>query len=947
MKGFNTSEAPKRGARPCSPATSIAETVADTTQGSHSQRQLQSQQERPSNFERIEIRSPEPSGKADRAGTPHDSGSNLWTEADLTRSHNSAEPSEDETLALFVANTTQFDHETPNLEPEQTLQEHNQLGSATQESPLATCHTQLSASVEGSELLAVTDTPQISQPSSTVRETRIQETQLSFVHWSDFVHPNAKYDKEASLTGCSVWGKNAQFPSFSQRPTCSNPRFVTEPSQRALTEPPNACTTHESLDTQLIERLCSDPQQCSGDLAESEESTTIDEVTQSLGQEELHALSENSPTPQLSDSQADHQESGSVASGSEQYTLDVAGASATLHQSPSSEQSGGFLEHNARLLPSSTTYPIVSEEGTRSVLETVEVESADASQAKHCSPCLRHDSSQETPKRESGSVERSSSPIPHPPSHSLRTLDSNVPSRPVSPFPTSSLSRMAESKAETPSEQARRRLAEIMGPERRESRRPRISQSSVAAPTSAAINEAASQSTNALVLPSINISAEGTRSPSTVPDRSPAPPSNAPLGTVPAASSLRSVAFANKTTEPLAIDSLLPKPKTADKPATDKDDDLVTAVAASAADVVPPGPTSPVADGYVENMNENESMHDTDDMEDYDDDEEDPYEDELKLDEEEYIVPLYIEGRQRDTYTDYIKQKEELLNEVLVHSPAPIEKLDEVDRVLTYLKAVETHPDLTYAEAESATGSDSRTLADVQHGAQFGIDNSVKFKFLGQLFEHIRDKPMHVVLLLDQDNNALFNIVKTFLTAGQYNFKMPTKAHQSMASPDSLNITVFPKTVTPVLQAVHLIICLDGVQSAVQARQRKVPATGKIIPVFHLVIPQTIGHLERYMLPMTERRTRIETILAGLARAQASNEVGNAIDIDTPSAREAAQMITSWLFPEEGQESTEWPLPSIGSAQSLIEWDTTQQSIRSAASSPVPERTKRPLVSER
>ncbi|KAF3034482.1 hypothetical protein E8E12_002455 [Didymella heteroderae] len=502
---------------------------------------------------------------------------------------------------------------------------------------------------------------------------------------------------------------------------------------------------------------------------------------------------------------------------------------------------------------------------------------------------------------------------------------------------------MVESTTEKPSEQAARRLTEIMGADRKERRRSGASHSSVAASTGAAAKDAALQSNNALVLPSINISAEGTRSPSTVPDRSPAPPSNAPLGTVPTASSLRSVAFANKITEPLMIESLLSKPKTADKPSTERNDDLVTAVAAAAAQNVPAAPSLPAAHDDTENVNDVDSMDDADDMDDYDDDNEDPYDDELKLDDEEYIVPLYIEGRQRDSYAEYIKQKEELLNEVLVHGPAPIEKLNEVDRALTYLKAIETHPDLTYAEAESAMETESHSLADVQHGAQFGIDNSVKFKFLGQFFNHVRDRNMHAVLLLDQDNNALFNIVKTFLVAGNYNFKMPTKGYQSTASPNSLFVTVFPKTVTPVLPAVSLIICLDGVQNAAQARQRKVPAVGKMIPVLHLVIPQTVGHIERYILPTTERRTRIETILAGLARAQAGNEVGNAIDIDTPSAGEAAQMITSWLFPEEDQESIEWPLPSIGSAKNLIEWDVTQHSVRSTASSPAPERTKRPL----
>jgi hypothetical protein len=939
---LDTSEAPKLGARPHSPATSIAETVADTTQDLRSQRQLQRQQERPGNSDTLGSQSPTTSSKADRTGIRHDISSSHQTETCPTQKQGSAGPLQAESPVLFVENTTQFNHESSALEQERLSQERNEVDSSTQGGQEGTSHTQSSASVQDLEFIAVADTPQISQLSSTARENTIQGAQSSLIHRSDYVHAK---ENETSVTDCSVCEENAQFPFFSQCPVCFDLRPVTVPTQRALTEPLRTCDTRKSPTTRLSEGPRPNLHQGSGILGESEESTTIDEITQSLEEEELRALPKGSPTSQLTNTRAYYQGPQSAVSGSEQYTLDAAGAAAISQPSPSSEQSIGSREHNAQLV-TSPSHSDTQEDVIGSVRETVEIYSADAPRLKHSSPCSRHDSSQETPEREPGSVQRSSSPIPHPPSCSLRTLDSNAPHRPATPLLASSLSRMAESNTGKPSDSVRQLLAEMMGPDRRERRRSRMSQSSVAAPTSTAANEAASQSNNALVLPSINISAEGTRSPSTVPDRSPAPPSNAPLGTVPAASSLRSVAFANKVAEPLMIDSLLPRSRTVDKPSAGKDDDLVTAVAAAAAQSVPAASSSPAAHDDIDNFDDADATHDVEDMNDYDDDYEDPHDDELKLDDEEYIIPLYIEGRQRDTYTEYIKHKEDVFNEVSTHEQVQDENLDKIDRAFTYLKAVETHPDLTYAEAESATGSSSRSLADVQHGAQFGIDNSVKFKFLGQLLNNIRNKSMHIVILLDQDNEPLFNIVKTFLTAGQYNFKMPTRGHQSMVSPDYLLVTVFEKAKTPVIQGVHLVICLDGVQSAAEARQKKAPAAGKIIPVFHLVIPQTVGHIERYILPTAERRTRIETILAGLYKAQEHDQVGNAIDIDTPSVEEAAQLVATWLFPEEGQESTKWPLPSIGSVKSLIEWDTTQQSTRSAVSSPAPERTKRPLVRE-
>jgi hypothetical protein len=945
VKGLlDTNEAPKLGARAQSPATSIAETVVDTSQELHSQCQLESQQEQSGVTDIVESQSSAASDKADRTGTQNSSGSSHQTEADSTQPHDSVELRQTESPVLFVDNTTQFDHNASAPEPGRLSQGRHKSETTTQKVPGAGSNTQLSISTGESEFLAVADTPQISQPSSTTCEKTTQEAQSSSAHRLEAVQPGIEHEDESLLTERFIWEENAQFPFLSQRPFFFDSRSVTKP--RGLTEPPRTCDTYDSPNTRFSEGPLPSTHKESGTLGESEESTTIDEISQPLGQGPLRTLPETHPTAQLSHTLANNQASESAVSGSVQYTLDEVEAATTSQAPPSTEQSSGSCEHNAQLVTSSA-YLDAQEEVTESIRETVEIDSVDAHRSKHSSPCSRHDSSQETPERRLESAETSSSPIPHPPSYSLRTLNSTIPPRPATPLASSSSSKMAESTTEKPSVHAARRLAEIMAAGKKERRRSQGSQSSVAASTGTTTNDAVSRSNNALAPPSINILAEGTRSPSTVPDRSPAPPSNAPLGTVPAASSLRSVAFynANKVTEPLMVESPVPKPKTTDKPPTDKNDGLVTAVAAAAAHSVPGAPSPPAARDDIENMNDADDMNEVDDSDDYDDDDEDPYDDELKLDKEEYVVPLYIEGRQRDTYTEYIKQKEELLNEVLVHSPAPVEKLDAVDRALAYLKAIETHPDLTYAEAESATESESRSLADVQHGAQFGIENSVKFKFLGQFFDCIRDKAMHVVLLLDQDHNALFNIVKTFLVAGGYNFKMPTKSYQSTVSLDGLFITVFPKTVTPVLPVVNLIICLDGVQNAAQARQRKAPAAGKIIPVLHLVIPRTVGHIERYILPATERRTRIETILAGLARTQARNEVGNAIDIDTPSAREAAQMITLWLFPEEDHESTEWPLPSIGSAKSLIEWDATQQSVRSAASSPAPERTKRPLVS--
>ncbi|KAF3034483.1 hypothetical protein E8E12_002590 [Didymella heteroderae] len=228
---LDTDEAPKLGARAHSPATSIAETVVDATQESNSQRQLESQQERSGISDTFESQSPAISSKADRTGAQDNSGSSHQTEADWTQPQGSPEPTQAKSPVLFVANTTQFDHDISVREPEQLLQEQNESGSTTQDVPEATTITQLPASVEGSELLAVADTPQISQLSSTTRKETTQEVQPNPARRLESAQPNAELDNEIPPTNRSVWEENAQFPFFSQHPAFFDPPSVTKLTQ--------------------------------------------------------------------------------------------------------------------------------------------------------------------------------------------------------------------------------------------------------------------------------------------------------------------------------------------------------------------------------------------------------------------------------------------------------------------------------------------------------------------------------------------------------------------------------------------------------------------------------------------------------------------------------------------------------------------------------------------
>lgn len=883
---LDTDVPPTLGVRAQSPATSVAETVADTTQDLHSQRSSESQQAQPKASDTLE---PSSSSTEDFESPPPQNSASLDQQSESAiESHE-----EVESQLAFVENTTYVDREDRRYlrgEP-QFLRGGTAECSVIVENQAATVdHTvnPASGSTE-SELLAVADTPQISQQTFSQRVSVTCEGRESPEQSLIHVQPSPEDEPDQSYLE-----ENAQFPFHSQYPVSFGPRSAAGPARQALTETPESLNRHRDENTRSSEGPHPYINNASQAINESEESTTIDEVSQPLGQltglhssQSFHSC-DNVPTPEPNN------------------TVEQALGREDSQPSSSPAQSSGSREHHAQFIPSSALIGIQEEDRAEDIRASIE-NSTQTSNPRQKRSFSRHDSSQETPERQIDSAERVSSPIPHPPSYSLRACDSTIPPRPVTPTLTPASSKMAGSTSESASDYALRRLREEQ-------------KAALAVP---------------YVRPKRNtVSVEGTRSPSTVPDKPPVPPVQ---------TSLRSVAFANaqeKAVEPVLENPLAATSTDADAGPSNEMAEHVAAVVNAVPHSVPEASPEAQAADDIEEMDDVESDYDIDDNESM-------YDDGLNLAQAEYIVPLFIEGRQKDTYIQHLARKPALLDAVVRGgNDLAVEKVDEAEQILNHLKSIETHPDLTYAEAESATGLDLHSAADVQHGAQFGIDNSVKFKFLGELFDALREHELHIVLLLHQDNTALMNILQTFLNAGAYRYKMPTMGAGSDSSNDSLKVTVFSSTASPIISAVDLIICLDGVQDAAQIRQKTwAAATGQTTPVLHLVIPRTVGHLERYVRSDFTRKKRIVSVLIGLSHFKERGEIGERVHMDTPSPAQSARVVASWLAPEEDHEHAEWPLPSIGSMRDLLELEGTQESALSAASSPVPERVKRPLVS--
>lgn len=553
----------------------------------------------------------------------------------------------------------------------------------------------------------------------------------------------------------------------------------------------------------------------------------------------------------------------------------------------------------------------------------------------------RHDSSQETPEPTRKPVVQSSSPIASPPSQSLGTLESQLPPRPSTPALSSSISSMAardtgdEVEQELKERLARRQAENPFTPTRRIIRSSFMPSASTPVPTLAPAPIQSPMSAPAPEVPApapisarrllrTNASPEGTRSPSTIPDRSPAPQ-------VP--TSLRTVAFAPNTTGQVApfydsdmTDTIGAQPQPSNNGTT-------FAAENSVLPMDMPEATEP----------EDEELSDADDDGDSNDS---LLNDNLNLAREEYIVPLFIEGRQRDMYSEHIQHKKDAL-ESFLKDPRSYNPLSEVEEILSYLRAVETHVDLVYAEAESTSRPEATVSTQVAFAAQFGMENSAKFRFLHSLFHHLRDHKKHIVLVTEKDHDPLFNVLETFCKAKFVNYRMPTKNRRAelVDVEGALSVTIFPSEASPVIQAPDVIICLDGVQDATQIRQRNWARSSHqdLVPILHLVLPRTVGHIERYVPSDLDVRERIHTILASLA--QIRTDIGRAIDDDTPRALVAAELVGDWLIANDDDEGLSWPLPSVGSVKDIIEFQSQMSPMSQASTTPpAPERTKRPLV---
>lgn len=509
---------------------------------------------------------------------------------------------------------------------------------------------------------------------------------------------------------------------------------------------------------------------------------------------------------------------------------------------------------------------------------------------------LHHEPSQEPSSLSHTSVE-DPSPVPAPPRQSPGTLETNGDAPPRLETPRSSdflsvVMNTEQVKGEPVDPEHDRILKEVEAAklQRIEARKKRLALEAEKQEEKPEENSSFAQS-NALEktrnLEQLVASEAGTRSPSTIPDRLPAPRQ---------ATSLRTVATSTPASMRLA--------------AQDTSSHLVN-YEAEATSIGP----------------EDVDMHDLQQSDDSDD--ESILNDELGLQEQEYIVPLEIHGRQADEYRRVSKELSELRASLIRDSQDAQSK---IESIFKRLRGLETHLELMQGRNQATQPNDDQSAHD-KRAAQNTLSESVKFRFLHALLLKLQARDLHVIILIeDEENTRLFEIVESFLRGAGFSFESPTTGHIHAATEgpgnekELLETTILGSTSSRVLREAHLIVCLDGRQQATEIRKKQWArkADGSSVPMLHLVIPRTIGHIDLYLSTRPNAQKRLENMIATLSQFYHQGNIGHAFDdvrLDRSFYIDFADQVVSFLLPSQDEPAlSEWPLPAIGSIKDDIEY---------------------------
>ncbi|KAL5433802.1 hypothetical protein PMIN07_000798 [Paraphaeosphaeria minitans] len=329
--------------------------------------------------------------------------------------------------------------------------------------------------------------------------------------------------------------------------------------------------------------------------------------------------------------------------------------------------------------------------------------------------------------------------------------------------------------------------------------------------------------------------------------------------------------------------------------------------------------------------------------------------DDVEMQDNEYIVTLPFHGRQADTYR---KSSAGLDGLYMSYSHDHQYARMDIEEKLKELRSIETHVDLVRIANSTPQPHDDQLVQDRQF-AHWSKGSSIKFRFVGELLSRLRIRDLHVILLIDDQNNArLFSMVESFMRGTNFSFESPSTG-QSFSAVNEPNkerkrvkVTILASTNSQVLREAHLIVCLDGKPNVTKIRKKpwalKPDRSG--VPFLQMIIPRTVGHIDRYLSTKLDPKRRLDTIITALSQFVTHGSMGCVADSGPPASYVIKKVddIVKFLLPDEDELAlSEWPLSPLGTIKHDIEYQSqqSQDALNTTASLPGSNAAgKRPLA---
>ena len=284
----------------------------------------------------------------------------------------------------------------------------------------------------------------------------------------------------------------------------------------------------------------------------------------------------------------------------------------------------------------------------------------------------------------------------------------------------------------------------------------------------------------------------------------------------------------------------------------------------------------------------------------------------------EFIVPLAMNGRIMHQYVDTMRYYS---GSVLKNSREKIidqNTAEKISELLDRLSSVTTHIGL------EGGGPGSQDEVDPEDEAQYAEISSEKFKFLGHLFNLLKDENMHIYLVAK--TNGLADIVRTFLKGKKINHERSGGLEFQTESLNDSKLAVTLLTgeeywYMTVDRKPDLIIALDWNFDVAETHIATVraPAIGHdpITPVIRLVVYGSVEHIF-CCLPRSLAPAPLNRLLTSLACA-AQEVVGRIGESDLPTQAYAEKVAACLIAGDPGALSQ---LPPVRPIEDLPSTDS-------------------------